>query len=417
MIPIFAEARAAFLGSYTTSLLVPVFRALAFRDRVKVATYEGLYGSTDVEILDPHSNLGEFKPNIVFFTDTWRSLKLPPVVEDEGRFLDDLLTVYRARWKQLSDRFSCHIVQCSFDFPQEESYGYLAGSLAGGRTRLVELINLRLRSEAPSFVSILDAAAIQRQVGNAAWQDSPSWYSFQQHPSTEALPALADAMMAHVRAVLGLTRKVLVTDLDNTLWGGVIGEAGLAGIKLGPGSPQGEAHARLQEYLMELKTRGVLLAVASKNNLDDAVMPFKEHKSTVLRLENFAAFEASWNDKASSIREIARKLSLGLDSFVFLDDNPLEREWVRNQLPQVSVVEVGSTVYSYVRDLDRPQYFFSLALSGEDLVRAEQYRTEAARKELGASSQTIDEFLANLQLCATCSPVDGDNLSPGYSAH
>ena len=157
------EARAAFLGSYTTSLLVPVFRTLAFRDRVKVATYEGLYGSTDVEILDPHSKLGEFKPNIVFLLDTWRSLKLPPVVEDEGRFLDDLLTVYRARWKQLSDRFSCHIVQCSFDFPQEESYGYLAGSLAGGRTRLVELINLRLRSEAPSFVSILDAAAIQRK--------------------------------------------------------------------------------------------------------------------------------------------------------------------------------------------------------------------------------------------------------------
>ncbi len=404
------EAKIAFLGSYTTGMLIPVFQALAFRDRLRAATYAGLYGSTDVEILDPHSKLGDFKPDIVFLLDTWRNLKLPPSVENEERFIDDLMRTYVSRWKQLADRFNCHVVQCSFDFPEEESYGYLASALPGGRTRLLEQLNLRLKSEAPAHVSILDAAAVQRQVGNAGWQDSASWYSFQQHPSMQALPALADVMMAHVRAVLGLTRKVLVTDLDNTLWGGVIGEAGLSGIKLGPGSHQGEAHACLQSYLLELKTRGILLAVASKNNYADAVLPFQQHKHTVLHLEDFAAFEANWNDKASSIREIARKLNLGLDSFVFLDDNPVEREWVRNQLPQVRIVELGPTVYSYVRDLDRPQYFFSLALSEEDRVRSEQYRTEAARKNIEASSQTLAEFLSNLQLRASCDAVTEENL-------
>ena len=405
------RCRIAFLGASTTSLLVPVFCALCLRDRIDAEIYEGLYGSIDQEILDPGSGLARFRPDIVFLLTHWRSLQLPAVSDPEADTVNAILNAQRNRWRRLSEDFGCHVVQQAFDFPADEAYGYLASSLPGGRNRILQFVNLRLQEEAPSHVSVLDTPAIQREVGMRKWQDQVQWHNFQQHPSTESLPSLADAMLAHVRAVLGLTRKVLVTDLDNTLWKGIIGEDGLTGIKIGPGSPHGEAHARLQQYLLDLKARGILLAVASKNNYEDACLPFQKHEQTLLRMEDFAAFEANWNDKASSIREIARKLSLGLDSLVFLDDNPLEREWVRSQLPEVAVVELGASVFHYVEDLDRCQYFFAISLSSEDRARAEQYRSEAVRKHLQATSQSLDEFLSQLQLRASQAAVDSSNLA------
>jgi FkbH-like protein len=404
------QTRIAVLGTSTTALLVPVLEAFCLRDRIKVEFYEGLYGSQQQEILDPQSGLAKFGPNLVFLVNNWRDLQLPALAADEREQVERVLATRKQLWQLLSDRFGCHIVQLAFDFPAEEPHGYLANSLRGGRTRAIQLLNQAMQEAAPSYVSILDTPALEREAGAARWQDANLWYNFQQHPSTEALPILADAMLAHVRAVLGLTRKVLVTDLDNTLWKGVIGEDGLEGIKIGPGSPAGEAHSRLQQYLLDLKARGILLAVASKNNYEDAASPFLKHPHMLLRMEDFAAFEANWNDKATSIRDIARKLSLGLDSFVFLDDNPIEREWVRAQIPEVAVVELGPSVFHYVQELDRGRYFFALSLSAEDQVRAEQYRSEAARKHLQATSQSLDDFLAHLQLRASCVPVGPKNL-------
>jgi FkbH-like protein len=405
------NCRIAVLGASTTSLLAPVLRALCLRDRIRAEFYEGLYGSIDQEILDPQSGLAQFRPDIVFILMHWRSLQLPAASADEAGAIREIVESQKSRWQRLYENFGCHVVQQALDFPAEEAYGYLSNSLPGGRSRIIQLVNLRLQEEAASHVSVLDTPSIQREVGSRKWEDQMQWHNFQQHPSTEALPALADAMLSHIRAVLGLTRKVLVTDLDNTLWKGVIGEDGLTGIKIGPGSPHGEAHLRLQQYLLDLKARGILLAVASKNNHEDACLPFQKHEHMLLRLEDFAAFEANWNDKASSIREISRKLSLGLESFVFLDDNPVEREWVRSQIPELAIVELGPSVFHYVADLDRGRHFFTISLSAEDRSRAEQYRGEAVRKHLQATSQSLDEFLAQLQLRASRAPVDETNLA------
>ena len=404
------QCRIAILGASTTALLVPVLKSLCFRDRIRAEFYQGLYGSVDQEILDPASGLAAFKPDVVILLDHWRNLQLPAVSEVESARLEEIVAAQTNRWKMLHQQFGCHIIQQAFDFPAAEAHGSLANSLPGGRSRMIRLVNLRLQEAAGSRVSILDTPLLQCEVG-MKWQDQAQWYNFQQHPSTESLPVLADALAAHLRAVLGLTRKVLVTDLDNTLWKGVVGEDGLEGIQIGPGSPHGEAHAGLQQYLLDLKSRGILLAVASKNNPEDACLPFQEHPHMLLRMEDFAAFEANWNDKAASLREIARKLSLGLDSFVFLDDSPLEREWVRSQLPEVAVVELRPSIFHYVADFDRGRYFESLTLSAEDRARADQYRSEAARKHLQVTSQSLDEFLAQLQLRASHAPVNGKNLA------
>ncbi len=404
------QCRIAVLGSSGSALLMPVLKALALRDRIQAEFYPGLYGSMTQEILDPASGLAKFRPDVVFLMANWRDLHLPAVTANEAEFVDSAVQRQVNLWLRLASQSRCHVVQSAYDFPLEESHGYLARSLPGGRARVIERVNARMLEAAPSHVSILDLPELQREAGKA-WQDANLWYNFQQHPATEALPLLGDAMLAHVRAVLGLTRKVVVTDLDNTLWKGVIGEDGLDGIEVGPGSPAGEAHVRLQQYLLDLKARGILLAAASKNNYDDAAQPFQKHPNMLLGMEDFAAFEAHWNDKAGSIREIARKLSLGLDSFVFLDDNALEREWVRSQLPEVAVVELSASVFHYVQDLDRRRLFYALSLSAEDQARAEHYRSEAGRKHLQATSQSIDEFLAQLQLRASSVPVSDKNLA------
>ena len=402
--------RIAVLGSSTTSLLTPVLEALLFREGVNAQMYEGLHGAIQQECLDPNSGLARFRPDLVFIVMHWRDLHLEPVTAAETEVIERIASDHKNLWNQLSVSFGCHVVQHAYDFPAEEAYGYLAVHLPGGRMRMIENINMRLRDQAPPWVSILDVPAVQRRVGGR-WADAMSWFSFRQHPATECLPELAEAQMAHIRAVLGLTRKVLVTDLDNTLWNGVIGEDGLDGIRVGPGTPAGEAHQRLQQYLLELKNRGILLAVCSKNNPEDARLAFEQHPNMVLRLEDFAAFRANWDDKATNLRAIARDLSLGLDSFVFLDDNAVEREWVRSQLPEVAIVELGPSVFHYVRDLDRTGYFHALSLSPEDLQRAEQYRTEVQRASIRASAASLDDFLLQLQLEAFVEPVVDRNVA------
>jgi FkbH-like protein len=405
------QCRIAVLGSSTTALLAQVLRALCVRDRIEVEIYEGPYGSIEQEVFDPASGLARFRPGIVLLVTHWRDLALEAVVAGEERWVRESIEARKTLWSRLSNSFQCHVVQPAFDFPAEEPYGHLAGVLRGGRIRMIELLNLRMREEAPANVSILDADAVQREAGAKRWEDEAAWLRYRQHPSAGALPVLAEAYMSHIRAVLGLTRKVLVTDLDNTLWQGVIGEDGVNGIGIGPGSPEGEAYLRLQRYLLDLKRKGTLLAVCSKNNSEDARIPFEQHPHMALRLEDFASFRANWDDKVSNLRAIASDLSLALDSFVFLDDNPLEREWVRSQLPEVAVVELGASPFSFVRDLGRGRYFHTLSLSAEDLARADQYRVEAHRESLRSSSLSLDDFLQRLQLEAAVEPVSARNLA------
>lgn len=405
------NCKIAVLGSSTTNLLVPVLQTLCLRDRIGAEIYEGPYGSLEQEIRDEGSGLARFRPDIAILVMHWRDLRLEAITEDEQAWIDRFLAERKADWKRLSDSFSCHIIQPSFDYPACESYGHLSGVLQGGRDRIIDLLNLRLRQEALPNVSILDMAAVQREVGNRRWEDELGWARYRQHPAIEALPELAEAYISQVRAVLGLSRKVLVTDLDNTLWGGVIGEDGLDGIRVGPDSPEAEAFLDLQRYMLDLKRRGILLAVCSKNNIEDARLPFLQHPHMALRLEDFAAFRANWEDKAANLRVIAQELSLGLDSFVFFDDNPLEREWVRSQLPEVAVVELGALPFHFVRQLDSGRHFEALKLSGEDIARSDQYRAKAQREELGASSASLTDFLQNLQLEAAVEDITDKNLA------
>ena len=409
--PTMRRCKIAVLGSSTTALMIPVLRALCFREGIDAEFYEGLYGAFRQEVLDPRSGLHRFKPDIVFLVTNWRDLALPALSEKPAETIAAAAGEFKALWQAMADRLGCHVVQHAFDRPAAEAYGYLSESMPGGRLRILRAINERLLAEAPSYVSVLDTSEAMQAAGVANWEDPFLWHTAKQHPGTEALPRLAELQLAHVRAVLGLTRKVLVCDLDNTMWGGVIGEDGLEGIRVGPASADGEAYAALHRYLLDLKSRGILLAVCSKNNPEDARLPFEKHEHMGVRLDDFVMFSANWDDKVTNLRRIAEKLSLGLDSFVFLDDNPLERAWVRSQLPEVAVVEVGSSPHTYVQELDRCYYFYALTLSKEDQNRVAAYRSQVESESLREAAPTVEAFLEQLQMKAAATPVTSRNLA------
>ena len=401
------KAKLAILSSSTTSLLAPVLRAAGFRCGLQLETYEGVYGNYQQEILDPQSGLYRFLPDVVVILLNSRDLGLPPT---GGRqHAQEFVARLRNLWKTLLDRNPCHLVQVGFDVPLPGAWGSLEDTLPEGRRRVIALSNQALAADLPQGVSFVDANAVAAEIGEEYWSAS-EWHAAKQYPSAAALPRLADSLCAHGAAALGLSAKVLAVDLDNTLWGGVIGEDLLAGIRVGPSTPEGEGYSELQQYLKELQQRGVLLAVCSKNNLADAESPFLRHDDMLLKRDDFAAFVANWDDKPANLERIAKDLSLGLDSFVFLDDNPLERAIVRSRLPQVAVPECGQTPWEMLAALRRGLYFEAVTLTEEDRLRHASYRGNAARAAAEESAPSLESFLSGLEMAARHGPVDAETL-------
>jgi FkbH-like protein len=400
----------AYLCRHTAALHLPILEVMAWREGLLLQLYAPAYGVVEQEVLEPHSGLYAFKPDVVLFAGHWRDAALSACSPRPAEQLQTVLTNVQALWKAVLSNHPCRIVQHNFDSPAWDSYGSLASRLPRGRLALLRELNLRLAQVAPPQVAILDVDQLSASFGRERWEDARLWHLAKQHPAPAALPALAAAQIALVRAGLGLTRKVLALDLDNTLWGGVIGEDGLEGIQLGPPDARGEAHQALQQYCLELKQRGVLLAVCSKNNEDDARLPFAEHEASILKLEDFAAFVANWQDKAENLRVIAHTLNVGLDSFVFLDDNPVERASIRGRLPMVAVPEVGSDPSDFIAALGRGRYFEAWSLSEEDQLRTAGYAANAQRQEVQKRCGSQADYLRELGMVCEHGPFDARTL-------
>ena len=398
------------LGAFTTQLIRPLLELACYRDGIDAEIYESEYGVFRQEVLDPTSGLRRFEPDVVIFATSHREAALPPVVEDPDAAVDRLVADQVALWRVCNDELRAHVIQHDFDLPLVDSMGHLSRVHGSGRNRVLQRANEALRAAAPAGVSVLDFDGVAAEFGKERWFDASLWYLAKQHPAPAALPTLVDAYAMHLRALFGLTKKVLALDLDNTTWGGIVGEDGVDGIEVGGHSPVGEAHQALQAYAKELRERGVVLTVCSKNNDADAREPFERHPEMLLRLDDIAVFKANWQDKATNLRETAEALGLGLDSFVFLDDNPTERAWVRNQLPEVAVPEIGNDPSRYLEILQRHHYFDSLTLSEEDRLRAADYAANARRAELEQSATTMEEFLASLDMSAQVERFDELNL-------
>ncbi len=402
-------AKIGIQGGFTVdflSELMPLF----LRHRGLHATIRNApYGAFQTEILDASSAFWEFDADLVFLLPTLRNLHhLPQPTSDEST-IDALVEAELKLWHSLWERLEMPVVQFTIAPGPTRSLGEADGLYPGGELHYIREINRRLVREAPSHVSFVDTERLAIQVG-PGWHDERLYRLAKQPFSMEALPTIANALAASAAAGLGLSRKALIVDLDNTLWGGEIGDSGLDGIALGPETAEGESFVAFQEYLKALSGRGIVLCVCSKNNERIAREPFENHGAMILQLEDFAEFCANFDDKAANIRAIAKKLNLGLDALVFVDDSPVECALVRENLPQVWTLQLAGDPSGFASLLDCVMAFPTRQLSAEDVSRTESYRKLGEVNSGMQQATDIDSFLQGLSPTAVIESAREDTV-------
>jgi FkbH-like protein len=401
--------RVAVVGSYTTSQFVPMLRLAAFRAGVDIEVHEGNYDQYQQELIDPSSAVYAFDPDFVVLAVHEGALRLPPYSADPDGDMDRERARWLSLWSAVRRHGHARVIQHTFATRPETPFGHLSVRSSATRESMIRALNGQLGAAAGNDVLAVDCDRLASSFGKRRWFDDRYWYLSKQAVALDALPTLALHTAAVIAGDLGLAKKCLVLDLDNTLWGGVVGEDGVEGLQLGEG-PEGEAYAAFQEAVLALKRRGIVLAVCSKNNETDALSAFERHPAMRLRRDDFAAFVANWDHKPDNLRRIASDLGLGLDAFVYADDNAAEREVVRRSLPEVDVIPLTDDPALYARTILEYPFFESSTYSAEDARRTEQYRARHAIAELATSVVDLPSFLRGLEMEAVVAPFDAEHL-------
>ncbi len=410
--------RLAVLRSFTIEPVVPLLRAAAVLRGLDLDVWVGGFNTYAQELLDSAGGLSTFQPDVVLLAVQTRDLvpelwdgfaELPPgaasaVVEDAVQRAGGWLRAFRAR-------SAAHVVVQGLELPDLPAAGALDVQSPGGQVEAVGELNRRITALAADVggVHVIDYDGLVARHGRRRWHDERRWLTSRLPLAADALMPLADAYLRILLPLSGRVAKALVVDLDDTLWGGVVGEDGMDGIRIGPEYP-GAAYLAVQRALRALRSRGILLAVASKNNEQDALAALDGHPSMLVRSADFAALRIGWNDKARSLREIAAELSIGVDSLAFLDDNPVERERVRQELPEVTVIELPADPMRYAAAVLECPVFERLSLTDEDRRRGHLYTEQQRRAELQRSAASLEDFLRSLEMRMAMRPARAASL-------
>lgn len=407
--------RLAVLGSSLTTHLLPGIRVAGLRRDLWVKTYEPSFGQYYTELKEECSSLDDFKPTAILFAfDAYhciRGVHSDARQTDADAALDALIAHLRDCCGIARDRYGCHIM---VQTPLPILPGLLGNNehrLPGSYQHFIERFSKELRDfveeEGVDLVAV-DARAAWDGVRN--WHDPALWCRAKQEISPAMAPIYGDLVARLLAARQGLSHKCLVLDLDNTLWGGVVGDDGVGGLVLGYGSAGGESFLALQAYARDLARRGVILAVCSKNDEANAIAVFDTHPEMLLKRSNIAAFTVNWNDKASNLRTIAQELNIGLDSLVFVDDSPVERDFVRSVLPMVAVPEIPADPALVPRCLIDAGYFEAALITNDDLQRTDQYRANRERARQASAAPDVQTYLLGLKMQLVWGLFDAGNL-------
>jgi FkbH-like protein len=395
--------RVRVLATSTSDLLAQLLPVAGLAAGLGLEVSQAPYGQLEQELLDARSATRREAPDYVLLVPSPDDLALGQLA---GREPDEVVAAAIQRWSRLWDAargVGIGICQYLFPPPAADPFGTAALRFPESPSAVVAQVNARLRADGD--VVLVDCERLAAEHGLRDWRDSRYWFAARQDVSLAALPAVARATAAALAADQGLSRRCVVVDLDNTLWDGVVGEEGLDGVGLTAG-PRGEAFAAFQEYLLTLHRRGVALAVATKNDADLARRAIAGVPGMRLRPEHFAAVVADWRPKSEQLLELASRLSLGLDSLAFADDNPAERLEVRRALPQVDVIDLPANPSDYVTALAGRPTLEPGRLTDADRQRNASYAALRAADELREGMSSLDDFLDDLAMEATVRPVD-----------
>ena len=408
------KIRISILSSFTLNGIEEIFQVKCNEKKISCSTCLGGYNQYNQEILDPHSQLYQFRPNITFLILDTRSIledlwyfpysidekQRQNFVEKKFKEIENLITIF------LKNSNSKLIIS-NFFIPTNSNYGIFETKSNFGLQKMINTLNNNLQD----FIRNLDSVYLFDMNGFISKHGENNVFDPKQFLfgdikiSLDFIPYLVNDLMGYVIATLGMSKRCIVLDLDNTLWGGIIGEDEFDGIKLGS-DPSGKAFVEFQKHLLGLHNRGILLAINSKNNFDDAIKVIEEHPDMILKKEHFASIKINWNDKVSNIKEISDELNFGLENFVFFDDDPLNREFMKSSLPQVLTVDLPADPSKYVRTIQEMNEFNLLKITDEDNQRGVMYSQQRDRKTLEKSSDNLEDFLKNMDLKITIKKAD-----------
>jgi len=404
----------ALLGDSATQFLAKAVKAYGYEEKFNFVIFEADFDQLDRQILDSESELYHSKPEyIVLYLASEKLLDrfAATALEARSGFAEQVVSEIRNWWDTVARNSRAKIIQLNFIEVNDAIFGHFAAKVPSSFPFQIKKINFELMKLAQGHknVFLADVAGIANQVGYAHSHDARLYATSKVAFALDFLPQVAKAITDIVKAISGNVKKCLILDLDNTVWGGVIGDDGMESIQIGE-LGMGHAFDKLQQWAKELKRRGIILAVCSKNEEANAKKPFREHPDMTLRLDDIAVFVANWNNKADNIKHIQATLNIGFDSMVFLDDSPFERDLVREHLPMVTVPELPEDPALYVPHLCTLNLFETASFSDEDLQRTRQYQEEAARVDLQKTFTNIDDYLISLEMISEAKPFDDFSL-------
>lgn len=408
--------RIALLASHTVDHLVPAIRVAGLQRRLAISVHVAPYGMYRQALLMEDAELTRFAPQLIVLALDARDAPLQLPLEASQAEVDAAVTgrvdELRLLWRRARERYAAQVLQQTIVPADPPLFGSFDALVPASPCAVIERLNAAIRTAArEDGVLLMDLAweAARGSYGDGL-AEPVRWHQAKQLVSPNLAPLYGDQLARIAAASVGLSRKCLVLDLDNTLWGGVIGDDGVDGIHLGQGSPSGEAFLAFQRYAALLARRGIILAVCSKNDLSVAEAAFN-HPEMALKRGDIAAFVANWADKAGNLRRIASMLDIGLDSLVFVDDNPAERDIVRRELPEVAVPELPDDVADYPARVAAAGYFEAISFTSDDATRGRNYALNAERKAAMSQATDMEGYLRGLEMVMTATRIGAAELT------
>ena len=398
------EKHIAILGGSTTHDVREILELFLLNQGIKPFFFESEYGQYWQDAMFDNEQLLDLRPDVIYIHTSNRNITSYPSIGDMEEEVDSRLEQqykhYSTMWEHLYSTHKCPVIQNNFEYPSFRILGNQDASNIHGRTNFISRLNLKFYEFAQKhdWFFINDINYQSADYGLADWSDPFYWHMYKYALCLEAIPILAFNIANIIKSIFGRNKKALALDLDNTLWGGVVGDDGVENLELGQETSMGQAYLEFQGYLKEIQKTGVLLTIISKNDYDNAIAGL-HHPQMVLNEDDFVSIKANWEPKSVNLQQVACELSLLPESFVFVDDNPAEREIVRQQIQGTAVPEL-SGVEHYITSIDRAGYFEPTLLSEDDLKRNKMYKDNAARIQLEASFTNYEDYLRSLEMTA-----------------
>lgn len=392
----------AILGGSTTSNIKLILELFLLNNGIEPAFYESEYNQYYQDAMFDNPELEEFKPDIIYVCTSNRNITTYPVMSDSAETIDGLIKAekdkFESIWGSLAARYKCPVIQNNFEMPFYRLLGNKDASDIHGKVNFLTRLNMEFYAYAQSHDNfyICDINYISADYGLKQWSDPFYYHMYKYAMNVDAIPYLAFNIANIIKSIFGKNKKGFVLDLDNTLWGGVIGDDGVDNIVLGPEESEGQVYSEFQRYIKEHTSLGIILNIDSKNDEANALSGL-EHPDSELHKDDFVSIKANWDPKDRNLKQIADEINLLPESLLFIDDNPAERHIVTEQLKGVIAPEIGE-VHQYIQNIDRGGYFEVTAFSADDIKRNEMYKENARRAELQSSFADYTDYLLSLEM-------------------